>query len=445
MSPNWEGSLHVAPLILKELGMTSQQWPADNVVRRKVSELIPYARNSRTHSEAQVAQIAASIKEWGFTTPILIDADGQVIAGHGRLLAAQKLGLDQVPTMTAVGWTEAQKKAYVIADNKLALNAGWDEQMLAIEMGDLLGAGFDLGLTGFGSDELAALFPQVAEGLTDEDAVPEVPAQPVTVEGDVWLLGRHRLMCGDSTSADAVSKLMAGQKPNTMVTDPPYGVKLDQSWRDKALGSKAMGKGNAHLVENDDKADWTEVWALFEGNVAYVWHASSFTDVVMQSLRNVGLVPSQQIIWNKSVMVMGRSDYHFKHEPCWYAIRKGQTHNWKGDRKQTTIWDAAPPNHIMGGSKEEKTSHPTQKPAILYEKAYLNHTNPGEYVYEPFGGSGTSIVVCEKIGRQSLTMELDPKYCDVIIKRWQDFTGQQATLEATGETFEALVPKRLGA
>lgn len=236
-------------------------------------------------------------------------------------------------------------------------------------------------------------------------------------------------MCGDSTSIDAVERLMDGQKPNTMVTDPPYGVKLDQSWRDKALGSKALGKGNAHLVDNDDKADWTEVWSLFEGNVAYVWHASSFTDVVMQSLRNAGLEPSQQIIWNKSVMVMGRSDYHFKHEPCWYAIRKGQNHNWKGDRKQTTVWDAAPPNHIMGGSKEEKTSHPTQKPAALYEKAYLNHTNPGEYVYEPFGGSGTSVVVCEKIGRQSLTMELDPKYCDVIKKRWEDFTGQKAILE----------------
>ncbi|CAB4151261.1 COG0863 DNA modification methylase [uncultured Caudovirales phage] len=357
--------------------MTENQWPADNVTRRKVSALVPYARNSRTHSKEQIDQIAASIKEWGFTTPILADTDGQIIAGHGRLLAAQKLGLDEVPTMTAEGWTDAQKKAYVIADNKLALNAGWDNAMLAIEMQELGDMGFDLDLTGFGKDELSALFPQENTGLTDEDAVPEVPVVPVTVEGDVWLLGRHRLMCGDSTSADSVTKLMAGQKPNTMVTDPPYGVKLDQSWRDKALGSKAMGKGNAHLVENDDKADWTEVWALFEGNVAYVWHASTFTDVVMQSLRNVGLEPSQQIIWNKSVMVMGRSDYHFKHEPCWYAIRKGQTHNWKGDRKQTTIWDAAPPNHIMGGSKEERTSHPTQKPAILYEKAYLNHTNPG--------------------------------------------------------------------
>ena len=414
----------------------SIKWPADKVERRSVDALVPYARNARTHSDEQVAQIAASIREWGWTTPILVDEDGGIIAGHGRVLAARQLGIEDVPVMVADGWTEAQKRAYVLADNQLALNAGWDTELLKVEIQGLDGDGFDLALLGFGDDALAGLLAEEpAEGLTDEDAVPEAPDVPVTVEGDVWLLGRHRLMCGDSTSVDAVERLMDGQKPNTMVTDPPYGVKLDQSWRDKALGSKALGKGNEHLVENDDKADWTDAWSIFEGNVAYVWHASSFTDVVMQSLRNAGLEPSQQIIWNKSVMVMGRSDYHFKHEPCWYAIRKGQNHNWKGDRKQTTIWDAAPPNHIMGGSSEEKTSHPTQKPASLYEKAYLNHTNPGEYVYEPFGGSGTSIVVCEKIGRQSLTMELDPKYCDVIITRWQDFTGQEATLEGDGRTF----------
>ena len=415
------------------------------VERREIADLIPYAANSRTHSDTQVAQIAASIREFGWTNPILVSGDGTIIAGHGRLLAARQLGMGEVPVIVLDHLSEAQRKALVIADNKLALNAGWDEGLLSTELAGLNELGFDLSVIGFSTDELSALLADdPAEGLTDEDAVPEVPVQPVAVEGDVWLLGRHRLMCGDSTSIDAVERLMAGQKPNTMVTDPPYGVKLDQSWRDKALGSKAMGKGNSHLVENDDKADWTDVWLLFGGNVAYVWHASSFTDVVMQSLRNAGLEPSQQIIWNKSVMVMGRSDYHFKHEPCWYAIRKGQNHNWKGDRKQTTIWDAAPPNHIMGGSKEDKTSHPTQKPAVLYEKAYLNHTNPGEYVYEPFGGSGTSVVVCEKIGRQSLTMELDPKYCDVIIKRWQDFTGQQATLEGDGRTFAELDAERMG-
>ena len=405
--------------------------------KAKVEFLIPYARNSRTHSESQVDKIAASIKEFGFLNPIIVDGDGGIVAGHGRVLAAKKLGMEYLPTIEADHLTDAQRRAYVIADNRLALDAGWDDDLLRVEFDDLRADGFDLELTGFTLDEISALQIEEVEGLTDEDSVPEVPEDPVTVEGDVWLLGNHRLMCGDSTSIDAVDKLMDGQKPNTMVTDPPYGVELDQSWRDDALGSKALGKGNAGLVENDDQADWTDVWALFTGNVAYVWHASKFTDVVMESLRKTGLEPSQQIIWNKSVMVMGRSDYHFKHEPCWYAIRKGQGHNWKGDRKQTTIWDASPPNHIMGGSKEEKTTHPTQKPAALYEKSYLNHTNPGEYVYEPFGGSGTSIVVCEKLGRRSLTMELDPKYCDVIVKRWQEFTGNDATLESDGGTFNS--------
>jgi DNA modification methylase len=337
--------------------------------------------------------------------------------------------------MVAKGWSDAQKQAYIIADNQLPQNAGWDMDMLKVEMQELGGLDFDLDLIGFDSDMMANLLNEETEGLTDEDAVPDMPEDPVTVVGDVWILGNHRLMCGDSTSIDAVEKLMDGQSPNTMVTDPPYGVGLDQSWRDKAWGDKALSKGNDQLVDNDDRADWTDVWAIFKGNVAYVWHASAFTDVVMNSLRNVGLEPTQQIIWNKSVMVMGRSDYHRKHEPCWYAVRKGKNHTWKGDRKQTTIWDAAPPNHIMGGSKEDKTSHPTQKPAALYEKSYLNHTNPGEYVYEPFGGSGTSIVVCEKIGRRSLTMELDPKYCDVIIQRWCEYTGEDAVLERTGETF----------
>ena len=415
--------------------MTKKLNPKQEIIERKVSDLVPYVANSRTHSDEQVAQIAASIKEFGFTNPILTDGEGGIIAGHGRLLAARKLGMETVPTLELGYLTPAQRRAYVIADNKLALNAGWDLDLLKVEMTGLSDEGFNLSLLGFGDDEMATLLADKTEGLTDEDAVPDVPDDPVTKPGDVWLLGDHRVMCGDSTSIDAVDKLMAGQAPNTMVTDPPYGVELDQSWRDKALGDKALGKANAQLVENDDRADWTDVWSLFSGNIAYVWHASAFTDVVMESLRSAGLEPSQQIIWNKSVMVLGRSDYHFKHEPCWYAVRKGAGHNWKGDRKQTTIWDAAPPNHIMGGSKEEKTSHPTQKPALLYEKSYLNHTNPGEYVYEPFGGSGTSVVVCEKTGRRSLTMELDPKYCDVIITRWQDFTGKTATLEDSGEAF----------
>jgi len=231
-------------------------------------------------------------------------------------------------------------------------------------------------------------------------------------------------MCGDSTDEATVSALMNGNEPNIMMTDPPYGVDLDQSWRDNALGSKAMGKGNSNIVQNDDRADWTDVWKLFKGNIAYVWHAGKFADVVMQSLRSADLEPSQQLIWNKSVMIMGRCDYHFKHEPCWYAVRKNKKHDWVGDRKQTTIIDAAPPNHIMAGSKEEKTAHPTQKPVACME---LIKNNSGD-VYDPFGGSGTTLIACEKLNRKCYCMELDPKYCDIIIARWEKFTGKKAEL-----------------
>ena len=399
---------------------------------RKVSELKEWAKNPRRLTDKGIARLKESLEKFGVAEPIVINQDNVICGGHGRLKALKQLGIKEVPVYVATLDDKQFEELNIRLNKNIA--GEWDFDILAneFEQQELLDWGFEP--EEFGIKEV------LNEGLTDEDAVPEAPVEPVTKLGDIWLLGNHRLMCGDSTSIDAVEKLMGGQKPNTMVTDPPYGVNLDQSWRDKALGSKALGKGNSLLVENDDKADWTDVWSIFEGNIAYVWHASSFTDVVMDSLRKAGLEPSQQIIWNKSVMVMGRSDYHFKHEPCWYAVRKGKNHNWKGDRKQTTIWDAAPPNHIMGGSKEEKTSHPTQKPARLYEIAYLNHTNPGEYVYEPFGGSGTSIIVCEKLGLRSLSMELDPKYCDVIIKRWQEFTGKEATLEGTDNTYNSLTP-----
>ena len=402
----------------------------------KLDALIPYARNSRTHSDAQVAQIAASIKEFGFTNPVLIDETGSIIAGHGRVMAARKLAITDVPSIRLTHLTEAQKKAYVIADNKLALNAGWDDEMLAVELSDLKDMGFDLDLTGFSTDEIEALLAPVGtEGLTDEDAVPEVPEAPVTVLGDVWLLGKHRVMCGDSTSIDAVEKLMDGQKALVMVTDPPYGVNLDQSWRDKALGDKKMGLGNKNVVANDDRADWTEVWNAFSGDVAYVWHAGKFSDVVMASLRSAGFDICQQLVWNKSIMVMGRSDYHFKHEPCWYAVRKGKNHGWIGDRKQTTVIEAKSPNHIMSGSDEVKTEHPTQKPVNCM--AYLMRNHGGD-VYDPFLGSGTTLIAAEQLGRKCYGMELDPKYCDVIVQRWQEFTGQTATLESNGNPFISL-------
>ncbi len=398
---------------------------------------MPYARNARTHSDEQVAQIAASIREWGWTTPVLVDDAGGIIAGHGRVMAARKLGIAEVPVMVATGWTEAQKRAYVLADNQLALNAGWDAEMLKVELTDLEGAGFDLGLIGFSEDELAKLTADKTEGLTDPDDIPEAPANAVTVLGDTWVLGKHRIRCGDSTSADDVGALLAGVSPHLMVTDPPYGVEYDADWRNKAMradGSAIAGRAVGKVL-NDDKADWREAWELFPGDVAYVWHASNMAHVVAESLMACGLNIRAQIIWAKSQFVIGRGDYHSQHEPCWYAVRKGKTGHYDGGRKQSTLWQ-------IEKLKKSETGHSTQKPAECMKRPIENNSSPGQAVYEPFSGSGTTIIAGEMTGRCVYAMELNPPYVDVAIKRWQDFTGQKAVLEADGRTFEDVAAQR---
>ena len=694
-----------------------QDWPAQSSELWPIEKITPYARNSRTHSDEQVAQIAASIREWGWTNPILVDEDGGLIAGHGRLLAARKLGLAQIPTMVAKGWSEAQKKAYVIADNKLALNAGWDLELLAVELGDLQGFDFNLLLTGFSDDELGKLLAEKTEGETDPDDIPEAPADPVAKPGDVWLLGKHRLVCGDSTDADTVAKALNGVSPHLMITDPPYGVEYDPAWREKA-GVAASGTAKGKVL-NDDKADWREAWALFPGDVAYVWHAGLFAGVVGDSLAASGFQLRSQIIWDKGQLVLSRGDYHWEHEPCqpagtmvqkviargagsqpaqiaevpietlhagdhvvsynsyssvvmrrgreitrfgerqfdglmhtisaggratratpehqfsvrlnpgaanknvvylmrrgnwwrvgrvrlfnsrgfglatriadnkaeeawiisvhdtttdaqcaeqvlsckygiptthweiddwalsperqrsrdqiagiyaslnlsaldaratlllrdhrlergqplirggerlmfsrkssrriracnlfaeimqipmptsgddfewvtltgndatpfsglvysmdvegdqhyvadglithncWYAVRKGRTGHWAGDRKQTTVWHIAKP-------KKNETGHGTQKPVECMKRPIENNSSPGQAVYEPFSGSGTTIIAGEMTGRSIHAIELNPAYVDVAIKRWQDFTGMAATLEGDGRTFNEI-------
>ena len=289
-------------------------WPADRVERRKVASLVPYARNARTHSPEQVSAIAASIREWGWTNPVLVDPEGGIIAGHGRILAAQKLGLTDVPVMVANGWSKEQKRAYVLADNKLALNAGWDLELLTFELSELQSHEFDLGLTGFSTDELAKLLTDANEGLTDPDEIPEVPAFPISQPGDVWVLGNHRLICGDSTDALVVEKLLGAVKPHLMVTDPPYGVQYDPEWRERAgVNTATAAKGK---VLNDDRADWREAWALFPGDVAYVWHAGLFAGTVADSLVASGFQLRSQIVWDKGQLVLSRGDYHWQHEPC---------------------------------------------------------------------------------------------------------------------------------
>jgi len=392
-----------------------------------VKNLQKYQNNSRIHSKEQIQQVVNSIKEFGFTNPILVDENNTIIAGHCRLEAALIIGMSEVPCITLTGLSEAQKKAYVIADNKLALNANWDFAMLKSEFEALKLDDYDLEKTGFVLEELCDILGnEEPQGLCDDNECPEVSGETVCKPGDLWILGNHRLLCGDSTVQTDVDRLLDGQSPNTMITDPPYGVKLDMSWRDTAKPDGS--KNNKNVVKNDDRADWYDTYVLFPGAVAYVWHASAFSDVVMTNLRDAGFEVKQQIIWRKSSFVLGRSNYHWQHEPCWYAVKKGATSNWKGDRKQTTVWDCDAPNRSCSSSKDDKTAHPTQKPVELFSKSILHHTNPGEYVYDPFAGSGTLMIAAEKTGRRALMMELDPKYADVIIQRYERFTGKKGEL-----------------
>ena len=413
--------------------MTDTPAPFPPYKRARVAELVPYARNARTHSEAQVAQIAASIREFGFTNPVLVDGERGVIAGHGRLLAARKLGLAEVPTIELAHLTEAQKRAYVLADNRLALSAGWDDDLLRIELGDLRAEGFDLALTGFDPDEIGAFLADApGAGLTDPDAVPEVPAEPVSRPGDAWALGRHRLVCGDSTDPQAVERALAGVRPHLMVTDPPYGVGYDPAWRNAAPGGGKTARTGKVL--NDHRADWREAWALFPGDVAYVWHGALHAATVAASLEACGFGVRAQIVWAKERLVLGRGHYHWQHEPCWYAVR-GRGH-WAGDRKQTALWQ------IASRAQDAETTHGTQKPVECMARPIRNNSAPGQAVYEPFSGSGTTLIAAEMEGRACHAVELSPAYVDVAVLRWQAFAGRAATLDGDGRAFAAVAAER---
>lgn len=385
-----------------------------------VEKLIPYVNNSRTHSDAQVAQIAASIKEFGWTNPILVDGENGIITGHGRLLAARKLGKKDVPVIELSHMTESQKRAYVIADNQLAMNAGWDTTLLSLELADLKEQGFELDILGFDAKELDKLLePEQVEGLTDEDAVPDVPEEPKTKLGDIYQLGNHRLMCGDSTSIDAVEKLMDGQKADMVFTDPPYGVDYD--------GGHATDKRRTKL-ENDDKTLMyagslpIAYMASKDGAALYLWFADRFAKDVLTALDECNFQVRTWIIWNKNLAQFGAigAQYKPKHEPCIYAFKKGKAPYWNGKNNEVTVWD------VKRHSKNE--FHPTQKPVELPVRALENSSKGGDVILDLFGGSGSTLIACEKIGRDARLMELDPKYCDVIVKRWEDFTGKKAVL-----------------
>lgn len=397
-----------------------------------VEDLIPYALNSRTHSEEQVAQLAASIREFGFTNPVLVDDKNNLIAGHGRLLAARKLKMDEVPAVVVTGLDDRKRRALVIADNKLALNAGWDQDALKVELEDLFG---DFGeLMGFSEEEFAELFPpEVQAGLTDDDAVPEAPEQPVTVEGDIWLLGNHRLMCGDSTSIQSMERLCEGQLVDMWLTDPPYNVAYEGGTKEKlTIKNDSMSNDAFRQFLRDAYSAADAV--MKKGAVYYIWHADSEGYNFRGAAADIGWTVRQCLIWKKSSLVLGRQDYQWMHEPCLYGWKDGASHLWASDRKQTTILEFAKPSR--------NGEHPTMKPVELFEYQMLNNTKGSDLVLDSFGGSGTTIIACEKHGRNGRLMELDPKYCDVIVKRWQDFTGQSAVLEGHSITFEEAKEQR---
>ena len=396
--------------------------------------ITPFARNSRTHSDEQVAQVAASIKEFGWTNPILIDETSTIIAGHGRLMAAQRLGYTSVPTITLNGLTDAQKRAYVIADNKLALNAGWDDEMLAVEMESLIDEGFDLSLTGFEADEIDSLLAEaskVQEGLTDDDEVPEAPVDPISKLGDVWIMGGHRLVCGDSTSIDAVDKLMGGLKADLVFTDPPYNA----DYKSRG-GNELLRKG----IKNDAMSNqaFDEFIGGFlpmlftaskEGASFYIccnWKDSypRFYNHITEAGMNV----SSCIVWDKKSGGMGWQDYRYQYELIIYGFKKDKAHTWYGGRTETDIWQF---------SRETRSEyvHPTQKPVDLIERALNNSSKAGDCILDLFGGSGSTLIACQKTGRDARLMELDPIYADVIVQRWQNFTGQEAVNEETGRKY----------
>lgn len=407
-------------------------WFADKIEQWPTAKLLPYARNARTHSDDQVAQIAASIAEFGFTNPILAGSDGVIVAGHGRLAAAQKLGLEVVPVVVLDHLSPTQRRALVIADNRIAENAGWDDAMLRIEIAALQDDDFDVSLTGFDADALAELMAgdePDGEGETDDDAVPELSETPISRPGDVWVLGGHRLLCGDSTVAESYDRLLDGEQVDMVFTDPPYNVNYANSAKDKM-----RGKDRAILNDNLGDGFYDFLLAALTPTIAhcrggiYVAMSSSELDVLQAAFRAAGGKWSTFIIWAKNTFTLGRADYQRQYEPILYGWPEGAQRHWCGDRDQGDVWNIKKP--------QKNDLHPTMKPVELVERAIRNSSRPSNVVLDPFGGSGTTLIAAEKSGRLARLVELDPKYADVIVRRWQEWTGKQATRESDGALFD---------
>ena len=424
--------------------------PAQRIEYWLIDRLVAYARNPRKNDDA-VDRMCSSIREFGFKIPCLVRSDGEVVDGHLRLKAARQLGIAEIPVILCDEWTPAQVKAFRLMVNRSVTWADWDEEALALELIEIQAADFDLNLTGFDGQEIDELL--AADDDSQADTAPPLPEVAVSRLGDLWICGKHRILCGDATAADVVAKLLSSHEPFLMVTDPPYGIELDSEWRDRA-GLNGCGPAEASYmkhrteghtntsISSDTRADWSDAFALVPSlEVAYVWHASKFTREVLDGLLRIGFLHHQQIIWNKGRTVLTRTHYWFQHEPCWYVRKKNAP--WFGKAgANSTIWDSPSPKFIMGGSDEEKFDHPTQKPVELMRRPILNHTRRGGVVYDPFLGSGTTLAAAELTDRVCYGLELDPKYVDVVVERWQSLSGKKATLDDDGRSFEEIAEER---
>lgn len=404
----------------------------ESVEHWSLQRLIPYAKNARTHDDTQVSQIAGSIAEFGFVSPILVGDDNIIIAGHGRLMAAQQLGLDTVPVIVLHHLTEAQRRALVIADNKIAENAGWNDELLKLELEELGDLGFDLDVIGFSDEELDELLGNDEQpGETDEDDIPEVEDEPVSRHGDVWILGDHRLLCGDSTSKQDLEKLMSGELADMAFTDPPYNVDYGNNAKDKM-------RGKDRRIINDNLGDdfyqflkdaLTNLLSVTKG-ACYIAMSSSELDTLQKAFRDAGGKWSTFIVWAKNTFTLGRSDYQRQYEPILYGWREGNDHFWCGARDQGDVWFFNKP--------VKNDLHPTMKPVELVERALRNSSKSRDIVLDLFGGSGSTLIACEKTGRAARLIELDPKYVDVIVRRWQDYSGEQAIRESDELSFDEI-------
>jgi DNA modification methylase len=423
--------------------MKIEMWPVDKA--------IDYARNARKITDKAVDKVAASIKEFGFRQPVVVDKEGVIIIGHVRRRSAKKLGLAEIPVHVAADLTPGQVKALRIMDNRSSDEVQFDFELLGPELLDLKGLGIDLSLTGFDIPELDRIM-NIGGPTEGEDDVPEAPVNPVSRLGDLWLLDSgvkspngetlsHRVYCGDSTKAEDVSVVLGGvAAPFLMTTDPPYSVDLDPGWRVAAgLQHRTPQRGK---IANDDQADWSSAYRHFPGDVAYIWHAGVFAGEVAVGLHSVDFQIRAQIIWKKQRIVISRGAYHWAHEPCWYAVRKGKPARWSGDRTQSTVWEVDNLLSTNQSPENEKVGHGSQKPVELFRRPILNHTTPREAIYDPFLGSGSSLIAAHLTGRILYGIDIDRAYTDVSVKRWAKIANREPRLHNDGRTFAEVAAQR---